>query len=180
MQKKYSSRMLTEAGMMIALSFILGRITLFSMPQGGSITAGQMIPILLFALRWGVGPGVMAGVVYGLLDAAVGRGVVSLIQFLLDYPLAFGALGLAGLFTRSFNERPSTGLMVAGTIIGVLGRFVFSTISGAWIFGNYAPAGQNPWVYSMLYNGTYLGVELIVALIVVYALKDYLFRMRRR
>ena len=59
--KKWSTKMLVEAGIMIALSIVLSRIKIYEAPQGGSVTAGSMIPIILFAMRWGVGPGVVAG-----------------------------------------------------------------------------------------------------------------------
>ena len=170
--------MLAEA-VYIALSFILGRITIFRMPQGGSVTAGQMIPLILFALRWGVGPGILAGMVYGLLDAMMGGTVLGIIQFLLDYPIAFGALGFAGVFTKSFKKAPTTGQLVWGTILAVLGRMFFSTISGVVFFGQYAPAGTSPWVYSLTYQISYLGVELLIVLVVVILLRNVIFRLQR-
>lgn len=102
MKKNWSVRMLTEAGIFIALSIILGRIKIFNMPQGGSVTAGQMIPLIIFAMRHGAGPGIVVGAVYGLIDMLLGDSMYHPIQILLDYPIAFGALGLAGLFSSDF------------------------------------------------------------------------------
>ena len=64
---KWSTKMIAEGGVMLALAFILGRITLFKMPQGGSITAGQMIPLIIFAIRHGAGPGILVGAVLSLI-----------------------------------------------------------------------------------------------------------------
>ena len=87
--------------------------------------------------------------------------MLSIPQVLFDYPLAFGALGLSGFFSnRKF------GLQI-GYIVGVLGRFVFSTLSGVIFFAAYAPEGMNPWVYSTQYQGSYLGTEAIVTLIII-------------
>ena len=80
---------------------------------------------------------------------------------LFDYPFAFGALGLSGFFSNR-----KYGLQI-GYTVGVLGRFVFSTLSGAIFFAAYAPEGMNPWVYSSLYQGTYLGTEGIVTLVII-------------
>lgn len=103
----------------------------------------------------------MAGAAYGLLQFLIDPYVLSLPQVLLDYPLAFGALGLSGFFSnRKF------GLQI-GYTVGVLGRFIFSTLSGVVFFAHFAPDGMNPWVYSSLYQGTYLGMEGIVTLVIV-------------
>ena len=87
--------------------------------------------------------------------------MVSIPQVLFDYPLAFGALGLSGLFCDK-----KWGLQI-GYVVGVLGRFIFSTLSGVIFFADYAPEGMNPWVYSTIYQGAYLGTELIMTLIVI-------------
>ena len=87
--------------------------------------------------------------------------MISVPQVILDYPLAFGALGLSGLFC---DKR--FGLQI-GYVIGVIGRFVCSTLSGVIFFADYAPEGMNPWVYSIAYQGSYLGVELLLTLIVI-------------
>ena len=87
--------------------------------------------------------------------------MMSIPQVLFDYPLAFGALGLSGLF-----KGRKYGLYV-GYVVGVVGRFVFSTLSGVFFFAAYAPEGMNPWVYSSLYQGSYLGAEGIITLVII-------------
>lgn len=149
-------RALTEAGVMVALAAVLGLIEVFKMPQGGSVTAASMFPIILLAFRWGPGVGFLAGAAYGIVRLYPTPYVVHPVQFVLDYPLAFALLGLAGLFPR----RPYVGVVMA-----MAGRFVSHLLSGVIFFASYA-GDQNVWVYSAVYNGSYLGVELIVTLVV--------------
>jgi thiamine transporter len=86
------------------------------------------------------------------------------VQVLFDYPLAFGALGLAGLF------RPTVRGAVIGTVVAVLARFACHFVSGVAFFASYAPEGWNPVVYSAAYNAAYLVPSLIIALVVVVVL----------
>ena len=82
-------------------------------------------------------------------------------QMLLDYPLAFGALGLAGFFAGKKH-----GLQI-GYVVGVLGRYVFHVISGVVFFGAYAPEGTPAIIYSLGYQATYIVPEAIATLIVI-------------
>ncbi|MCI6609741.1 MAG: energy-coupled thiamine transporter ThiT [Ezakiella sp.] len=175
MQKKFATKTIVEGGLLVALSFVLGQIKLFHMPQGGSVTLGLMIPIFIFALRHGVYPGIIAGVVLGLLKLAIGGYVVGFWQVFLDYPVAFGMLGLAGLFSKKFKETKSITPVLEGALVGTLGRFVAAVLSGVIFFADYA-GDQNPWVYSMTYNITYLGVELVIAILVIYLLRSFIIR----
>ncbi len=149
-------RALVEAGVLIALAALLSMIKLFRMPQGGSITAGSMIPILLIGLRWGAGLAVPAGAAYGFVRYFFSGYVVHPVQFLLDYPIAFAALGLAGFF----RGRP-----VVGVVIALAGRFVSHLVAGAVFFAASAPAGQSPWLFSAGYQSVYLVPELLVSLL---------------
>lgn len=161
--KRMSTRMLVEAGVMIALAQVLSYVKLFQMPQGGSVTAGSMIPVLLFAVRWGTPAGVLAGTAYGLLqfifDVKYSYHIVSILG---DYIVAFACLGLAGLFRRK-----GTVGVLGGIFLGVLGRFICHIISGVVVFASYAPAGQSPLLYSILYNGSYLLPELVISMVIV-------------
>jgi thiamine transporter len=129
----------------------------FSLAQGGSINLG-MIPILWLAFRRGPKIGVFAGAVFGVVDLFIEPFVVHPAQFLLDYPLPFACLGIAGFFkTRT----------VLGVIVGITGRFMCHFLSGVIYFPNYAPEGMNPAVYSALYNATYLVPSLIICIIII-------------
>jgi len=158
---KVETKILAEMATSIALAYALSLIVPFRLPQGGSITAVSMIPILWFALRRGPKMGVSEGIVYGFVRTLRQPFIVHPIQFLLDYPLAFGALGLAGLF----KKQP-----ILGVVVGIAGRFLCHFLSGVIFFAAYAPAGMNPTVYSAVYNGSYLIVELAFSVIVMYLL----------
>jgi len=158
---KIQTKIIAEIIVVVALSYALNLIVLFRMPQGGSVTVVSMVPILWLALRRGTKIGVLAGVVFGLADLMPTPFVVHPAQFLLDYPLAFGSLGLAGLFQRH---------PIAGVVTGILGRFVCHFVSGVIFFAMYTPAGMNPVVYSAIYNGSYLVVELVFSIVIMYVL----------
>jgi len=161
--KNTNVRMLVEAGVMIALAQVLSYVVIYQMPQGGSVTAGSMVPILLFAVRWGMAQGLLAGAVYGILQFILGpKWSYHIISILFDYIVAFACLGLAGMF----RNKGIIGVM-SGTFIAVLGRFICHVISGAIVFGSYAPEGQNPWLYSILYNGSFLLAECIISMVIM-------------
>ncbi len=163
MMKKTSTKMLIEASIMIALAQILSYIKVYEAPFGGSVTAGSMIPLILFSLRWGIKQGIFAGVVYGMLQFLLGGSIFSLhiLSIFLDYLIAFGVLGLAGIYRNS-----KYGALL-GTFIAISARFVSHLLSGVIVWKIYAPEGMNPWIYSSLYNITYLGPELVISLILV-------------
>ena len=161
-----TTRMLCEGAIMVALAQILSYIKLMELPNGGSLTPA-MFPVLLFALRWGVKDGLLAGFVFGLLqlifDGAYAWGWQSM---LLDYLLAFTPLGLSGLFKgKAWGIFP-------GTVLGCAGRFVIHYISGITIYRIAAPTEvlgtvfDNPELYSLVYNGSYMLPNTVLALVI--------------
>lgn len=161
--------MLVEAGMAIALATILQFLRIYQAPFGGAVTAGSMIPLMLIALRWGPGVGLISGTAYGLINYLLGPYFLSWPQFFLDYPIPFALLGLAGLFRR----QPYVGFTV-----GIAGRFLAHLLAGVTFWASNAPAGMNPWVYSALYNGQYLLPELIISLVLLRMLLPTLRRQK--
>jgi len=171
------TRIITETIVMVALSGALYLIKIFTLPQGGSVTLGSMVPIFLLALRRGPRIGIIGGVIFGLValveDFYSGAEVIYFpAQVILDYPLAFGLLGLAGFFKKT---------PILGVGLSVVARFCSHFVSGALFFNSYASAaGLNPFVYSAVYNGGFLIPEfvitaaLMVVLIRVRALDLYL------
>ena len=157
------TRMLTEAAVAVALSFVLGFFVLFKMPFGGSVSL-EMIPLILLSLRQGWKVGIVAGVAYGLLDLAIDPFVVHPLQLLLDYPLAFGVLGLAGVF------KPTLRGAILGATVAVVARFFCHFLSGVIFFASYAPDNWNPFLYSAAYNAAYLAPSLLIAILVVVVL----------
>lgn len=159
-KRKWTVRMLANASLCIALSFILSYVRLYKLPQGGSITLASMLPLFLFSYAYGVGPGMLAGMAYGFLQFIQDAYFVHPIELLLDYPLAFAMLGLCGLAPR-FSDRYG---MIPGIVLGTLGRFLCAMISGVVFFGMYAPEGQHVLVYSAVYNGLYLVPEAAICI----------------
>jgi thiamine transporter len=158
-----ASRVLAEIAIFVALATALSFIIIFQLPQGGSITLASMVPIIWLALRRGPKIGLTAGFVYGLVQLVVMPQIYFLPQVLLDYPLAFGCLSLAGFFQKRWT--------LVGVVVAITGRFIMHLISGALFFTSYAPTGMSPWVYSGIYNGSYLLPELVISLFVIFLLQ---------
>lgn len=160
--RKFNPKQLAFSAMAIALATILSFVKLFHMPMGGSVTLLSMLFVTLVGYWFGLGAGLTAAIAYGFLQLVLGPYIISFPQMLTDYVLAFGALGLSGIFRGKKH-----GLLL-GYLTGVAGRFVFSVLSGVIFFGAYAPEEfPNPLVYSAAYNGAYLGVEALITVIVI-------------
>ena len=159
--KKADTKALAVSALLVALSIILNQLVLFRMPQGGSITAFSMVPIVLCAYFFGVRRGLMAGMCVGLINLLFNPYVIHPVQLLLDYPMAFGALAFGGIFASR-----KAGI-VKGYIFGVLCRYVCAVLSGVIFFGAYAPEGFNAITWSLWYNATYLAVEGIVSVVIL-------------
>ena len=160
------TRMIAEAGVAIAIAQVLSFITLFHMPQGGSIKAASLVPLMIFAYRWGGTRGILAGVVYGVLHFLLGfKSSIHYLSIILDYLVAYGAIGVCGYFKDNIIG------LVSGSIVAIALRWFASVTSGAVVFASYAPQGQNPWIYSMIYNASYMvpdGILNIIVLLFVY------------
>ncbi len=159
--KKMSVKQLAFCAMAIALGTILSNIKLYSFPWGGSVTLLSMLIICLPGYWFGVGAGILTGVAYGVLQLLIDPYVLYPMQLVVDYLLAFGALGLSGIFTNAKH-----GLM-KGYLTGVLGRYLFAVISGWIFFGAYAWEGWNPVAYSLVYNGIYIFAEAAITILLL-------------
>ncbi len=157
-KEKFNVRIMAEVAALVALAGALHLVKIFSLPQGGSVTLAAMVPILLLALRRGWRVGIFAGVIFGLIVLVEEPFVVYPTQVVLDYPLAFGALGLAGFFRK---------WPIAGVTVGIAGRFLSHFASGVIFFASYAPEGTSPEVYSAIYNGSYLLPELVISAVII-------------
>ncbi len=158
---RLDTKVIAEVSIIVALSLVLNFIKIFQMPQGGSITLGSMVPVLLLSFRRGPKIGVFAGVVFGLIQMMLDGWFYNPLGMLLDYPLAFGALGLAGIFKKTPLIGVATSLVV---------RFLSHFLSGVIFFGMYAPPGMSPILYSIIYNGSYMLPELLISGILIYLL----------
>ncbi len=162
--EKMSTRILVEAGVFIALAQILSFIK-YEMPYGGSVTLGSMIPIIIFAIRWGTKRGILVGLVYGFLQFALGtKFSYHPLGIFLDYIFAFGCLGFAGIFKKNMFS------IISSTALAMLGRFAFHFLSGIILWYTFAPEGMNIYLYSLIYNGQYMLPEFIISTVILTAL----------
>lgn len=159
--KKLTVKQLAFCAMSIALGTILSNIKVFDFPTGGSITLLSMLVICLPGYWFGLGAGIMTGVAYGVLQMLIDPYILYPMQLVVDYLLAFGALGLSGLFTNAKNG------LIKGYTAGVLGRYVFAVISGWVFFGAYAWEGWGAFSYSLAYNAIYIFAEAAVTIVIL-------------
>ena len=170
MSKTYSkTRILVECALMIAVGMVLSNIKIFSMPNGGSVTLLSMLPFVLVSFRHGVKWGLFTGFVNGCLQMIMGfypPPASTVLYFagevLLDYILAFMALGTAEFFARPFKNR-MVGVAVGTALAGFL-RFLCSFLSGVLVWGNLSD-GLSAWTYSLVYNGSYMLPETLLTVV---------------
>ena len=170
-RRLWTTKMIAFGALAIALSFVLSCIRLFRMPNGGSVTPASMLPIMLFAAAYGIGPGLLTGMVYGILQCLQGGGIMAaggFAQFALDYLLAFTALGLAGIAKRSGRYW----MIILGIIVAALARMICHTLAGV-LFWNTAP-----WA-SFVYNISYLGPDTLICIILAFAIAKPVVRIMR-
>jgi len=162
-----SIRCLAEGGICVALSLALSYLKIPIMSGfggfGGSIDF-VMIPLIVFAVRWGLGWGLGAGLVFGTLKYFLASGgAISWVSIIFDYGVAYAFVGFAGLFRRRYTLFP------AAALAGCFARFIIHFISGVTVYAQYMPeefmgfTGMTPALYSLLYNGTYMLPNTIIA-----------------
>ena len=156
-----SAKQLSFCAISMALGMVLSNIKVFSFPTGGSITLLSMLAICLPGYWFGTGVGIITGVAYGLLSLVFDPYVIYPAQLIIDYILAFGALGLSGLFSNSKNG------LIKGYIVAVLGRYFFAVLSGWIFFGSYAWDGWAALPYSLVYNGIYIFAEALITIAIL-------------
>ena len=161
-REKMNAKALSLAAVLIALAFVVNNfLPRYKMPQGGSVTLFSMF--FLFLVGYVLGPkiGVLAGMAYGILDLIMSPSAYYPMQILMDYPLAFGMLGVGALLR---NQKHG---LYTGYLLGIFGRFLISFLSGLIFFGEYAPEGYTGFTWSLWYNLTYIGVEGALTLVVL-------------
>lgn len=170
--KKRTPLVLVECAMMIALSTVLSLFPIFAMPQGGTVTLASMAPLILVSYRHGVKWGVGTAFAHSILQMLILFNVPPAQSFwafagviLLDYVLAFTVLGTAAFFGKPFKKKVVSAAV--GAIVVTVLRLVCSFLSGILIWGSYAPEGTPVWLYSLIYNGSYMLPEIIITAVVV-------------
>lgn len=163
--KGFDTKSVTYAGVCIAMSFALSYLRIVKLPQNGSITVASMLPLMLYSYIFGTKKGVFAGGIYGLLQALQDPFIIHPAQFLLDYPLAFACIGLAGIFACNAKLEKLPQLQFAlGAVVAGIGRFLMHFLAGAFAFSAFA-GDQNPFVYSFVYQLGYVFPDVAIVIV---------------
>lgn len=172
--KQVKAKQLAFSALAMTLAVVTSLYAVIEFPFGGSITLFRMFFICLVGILYGTKAGILAGVAYGLLDLILKPYVIHPVQLLLDYPIAFGFLGFAGLFSKSKYG------MIKGYLLGVLGRYLCHVLTGVIFFWEYA-GEQNPILYSLGYNASYIVPEAIatVLLLLIPAVRSGLSEVKK-
>ncbi len=162
-KKGFDTKTIAYASVCVALSFALSYIKLFEMPQGGSVTLASLLPLMVFSYMFGIRKGLFVGLLYGLLQALQDPFIIHPAQFLLDYPIAFAFIGIAGIFAkvRPLDKVPQIKFAL-GAIVACSIRFVTHVLSGVFAFQAYA-GGGNALVYSLSYN-SFVFVDMLITI----------------
>lgn len=166
-KNRRSIRVLTEGAILIAVAEILSFLPLYKLPWGGSIDFA-MLPIILFCVRWGFGPGMLVSCAHGVLQTLFEGGIaIGWESILGDFLVAYAVLGVAGMFRRKF---------IPAAVVSCAARFFVHYVVGATIWAEYMPETffgmtmTTPWLYSALYNGAYMLPDLVLIVAVYFLL----------
>lgn len=178
-KKPFDTRCIAMAGITVAMSFGLSYIKLWEMPQGGSVTLMSLLPVMIFSYVYGTKKGVFVCFIYGVLQAIQDPWIIHPAQFLLDYPVAFAAIGLSGMFSnvKAFEKTPQIALLLGGLLASML-RFVSHVFSGVYAFPS---TEMNPWAWSLLYN-SFVFVDIAIVLVagvIVFSSKAFMKELNK-
>lgn len=171
--KKYTKEIVFSA-MCIALGYVTSMIKIYHFPFGGSVTLCSMLFICLPGYFFGLRAGLISAAAYGILQLLVEPYILFPIQVIVDYLLAFGALGLSGIFSKSKYG------LIKGYLLGICERYVFVVLSGWLFFGEYAWEGWGALPYSLAYNAAYVFTEgaLTVVILLIPAVSKALAKVK--
>lgn len=160
-----NTRAIVYGAISIAMSFALSYVKFMSMPQGGSVTFASLLPLMVYCCMFGTRRGVIAGLIYGVLQAIQDPWIIHPMQFLLDYPLAFGVIGISGLFVEKnlFKGNKIVGFAV-GAVVAVFLRYLCHVCSGVFAFASYAGDGYTAVAWGFLYN-SFAFVDMLIAIV---------------
>ena len=180
-KKEFDSKSIAYAAICIAMSFALSYIKLWSMPQGGSLTLASLLPLMLYAYMFGVRKGVMTGAAYGVLQCVQNPWLIHPAQFLLDYPVAFAAIGLAGMFAKikKLEKLPQVQFALGAIVAAVL-RFAAHVLSGVFAFSEYSTL-DNVWAYSLGYNAfVFPDIAIAIAVgVIILSVRPFISQVKR-
>ena len=180
------TRALVYGAVAIALSFALSYAKFFEMPQGGSVTFASLLPLMIYCCMFGTRRGVIVCLIYGVLQAVQDPWILHPMQFLLDYPLAFGMIGISGIFIErnvfKFKGGAVVGFLLGG-IIAVCLRYTCHVLSGVFAFADWADLDTygTAAAYSLAYN-SFAFIDMVVALaagVMLFGSKAFIDQMNR-
>ena len=178
-KKGFDTKSISYAAVCIALSFALSYIKIFELPQGGSVTLASLLPLMIYSYMFGTKKGVLAGFIYGILQAIQDPWIIHPAQFLLDYPVAFSAIGLSGMFAKvkALDKVPQVKFALGAIVASVI-RYISHVFSGALAFGTYAADNgyNNEWVYSLAYNSfVFVDIAIVIVIgVIVFSSKAFI------
>ena len=182
--KRKDISLLTLCACMLALATILSFIKIFELSFGGTVTLCSMVPILYLALNYPFRWVFITSTAYGLIQMMAsfypppaGTFAAYAADVLLDYVIAFGVLGLAGVFSKPFK---GTSGPIIGAALAIICRFLCHFLSGILVWKVYAPEGQPVFLYSLVYNGSYMSIELIISLTALLFINGFMRRRNNR
>ena len=173
-EQKASAKELAFAGICVALSFTLSVLKVKIFSSGGSVTFGSFVPIMIYAFVFGPIKGFIVGIIHGLLNFIESPYILSAATFLFDYLLAFVGVGIMGFFGKMSREKRAALPLVLGAICVIAVRLISHLCSGVIFFNEFGPdlafpswAVGNPWIYSFIYQCTYVPVDGAIAVAIL-------------
>ena len=181
-KKGFDSKSISYAGVCIAMSFALSYVRFFKLPEGGSVTLASLLPLMIYSYMFGTRKGVFAGLIYGVLQAVQDPYIIHPAQFLLDYPIAFAGIGVAGMFAefKPLEKLPQVQFAL-GAVVGSAFRYLAHILSGVFAFADLGADPVGAWVYSLSYN-SFVFVDIAIAIavgIVVFSSKAFVKQARK-
>jgi thiamine transporter len=165
--KQIPIKPLVEISIFAGLALILSFVTVFKLPQGGSISL-ETLPIIMISIRRGILAGILTGVIFAVMAMLFAGSIYNPIQALLDYPFAFGLIGLTGVFAQQIKNHHRPYLFLTLSVaVALIVRLFFHTLSGIIYFASYTPKSQNVFVYSLVYNAGYLIPSSLIVLTIL-------------
>lgn len=166
-----NTRALVYGAVAVALSFALSYARLYHAPQGGSVTFASLLPLMIYCMMFGTRRGLLVCLVYGTLQALQDPYIIHPMQFLLDYPLAFGLIGVSGIFVEKNLFKNKIVGFVLGAVLAVVLRYACHVCSGVFAFAAYyyedtdaISQYDNIIIYSLAYN-LFALVDMVIAIV---------------
>lgn len=168
---RFNTRVLAEIAVFAALSAVLYTLRPYTLPYGGSVTLGSMVPVMWLSMRRGIYAGTVSGAIFGILALLIdvtflgaASVIASPVQVILEYPIAFGVLGLAGII-----HKKTVAFAIVGVGISIFVKFIIHYLVGVfvWFYVYAFPPEWGQYLWPAIYNGSFLLVEFVISAILI-------------